>query len=338
MAKRPYDVQVLTASDDLDAWDAFVDTSPQGSVYCRPWWLQAVCGDEFGILTLRDGSGIVAGMPFRHVRRWIFRHALMPPLTQVLGVLLAPSKKTSYEGRLSEETNVLSAVVEAMPRFDICHLRCHYNFTNWLPFHWAGFTQTTRYTYVIPDLTDLEKVYSEFAHSKRKNVRKAEGLVEVHEDLPADALYANHVLTLSKQGQRIAYEQDTLERIVRAADAHESGKSFYALDADANMHAAILVVFDRHSAYYVISSIDPDFRNSGAATLLVRDAIAYASRHTSRFDFEGSMIPGVEQSFRKFGARQTPYFVLRRDSRPLPRKLLGAACTVGRRILGKRGP
>lgn len=55
---------------------------------------------------------------------------------------------------------------------------------------------------------------------------------------------------------------------------------------------------------------DPEFRNSGAASLLVYSAIKYLHEHdlADKFDFEGSMIFSVEKSFRYFGATQTPYF------------------------------
>ena len=86
------------------------------------------------------------------------------------------------------------------------------------------------------------------------------------------------------------------------------GKTWYALDSKDNIHAAILVVFDSESAHYLISTIDPDFRNSGSATLLIKKAIEYVSKHTSRFNFEGSMNCEIENSFRKFGAVQTQYF------------------------------
>lgn len=159
----------------------------------------------------------------------------------------------------------------------------------------------------------------------------------MHEDLPAEEFYANHLMTLEKQGERITYDFDVFKRIYDAAHRSRAAKTWYALDAKNNIHAAILVVFDRHSAYYLISTIDPGFRSSGAATLLVRDAISYVSKYTKRFDFEGSMIAGVEQSFRRFGAILTPYFSLHKDNRRLPMQLLGGAYTAYETILRKLG-
>jgi len=328
--KTIYDVEVLSDRDSLHEWDRFVDESPQGSIFCRSWWLKAVAPQRFTILALRKGDRIVAGIPMVHTRKWGYHAIHMPRLTQTLGVLLAPSTSDRYEKRLSREMDVLESLVKAIPKANYFSVNFHPNFTNWLPFYWAGYKQTTYYTYAITDLSDLDRVFLEFAHSKRKNIKKAQGLVEVREDLPAAEFYSHHKMTLGKQRASISYSYDLFERIYNATYENHAGKIWYAIDAERNIHAAIFVVFDCESAYYLISSIDPDYRNSGAASLLLRDAIAYVSQYTNRFDFEGSMIKGVEHSFRKFGATQTPYFNISKGTYPLPLR-------VYRRLHGETG-
>ena len=117
-------------------------------------------------------------------------------------------------------------------------------------------------------------------------------------------------MTLSKQNEKISYSFDLFERIYKAGYRKNAAKTIYATDIDGNMHAALFVIWDSQSAYNLISTIDPDFRNSGAATLLVKEIIKYVSTQTKKFDFEGSMIEGVENSFRQFGAVQKPYFTI----------------------------
>ena len=303
-----YEIDILSPDESLKEWDHFVDDAQQGCIFCRSWWLKAVCQDSFTVLTLRKGDRIVAGMPIPTYRKWGNSIVHMPPLTQTLGVILAPPTSGSYERRLSNEMNTLDFLVDVIPKFGSFSMNFHYNFTNWLPFYWSGYTQTVFYTYVILDLTDLNRVFSEFAHAKKYYIRKAEKLVSVYTDLSAKEFYANHILTLRKQGKQIDYSFDFFKSIYDATYKNGCGKTWYALDNQGSIHAAIFVVFDSKSAYYLMSTIDPDFRSSGATTLLIRDAIAYVSQYTNRFDFEGSMIPGVEHSFRKFGAIQTPYF------------------------------
>ena len=309
-----YSVEALHPDDSLDEWDLLVDASPQGSVFSRSWWLRAVCQDRFRICTLRRGGRLVAGMPLPVSRMAGLTTTTMPPLTQTLGPVLLPSSKSTYEGRLSDEMEVLEALVAAMPRSHIFSMHFHNSLANWLPFYWAGYQQTTRYTYIIPDLTDLNAVFSGFSHSKRGNIRKAEGLVTVHADMAPKDFYENHKMTLRKQGETISYSYDLFKRIHEAACQMSGCKTFYALDKSDNMHAAIFIIFDRRSAYYLISSIDPDYRTSGSATLLLREAITYASQYTKAFNLEGSMIKGVESSFRKLGGIQTPYFRISKEA------------------------
>lgn len=37
--------------------------------------------------------------------------------------------------------------IDNLPKFDYFNMNFHYSITNWLPFYWRGFKQTTRYTY-----------------------------------------------------------------------------------------------------------------------------------------------------------------------------------------------
>ena len=81
----------------------------------------------------------------------------------------------------------------------------------------------------------------------------------------------------------------------------------FAQDEADRIHAVAYIVWDEHAAYYLLGGSDPDLRTSGAASLLMWEAIMRARRVTDVFDFEGSMLKPVERFFRAFGARQTPY-------------------------------
>ncbi len=324
---------VLRPGEAMEEWDAFVDSSPQGCLFCRSWWLEAVAPGEFEILVLRRGGKIAAGMPLVRRRKWGVRAIGMPPLTQTLGPLLGPPTSENYEKQLSNEMELLTDLAAAIPRVAHFSAFCHHSLTNWLPFYWAGYQQTTRYTYAIEDLSDPEAVFANFAHAKRKNVKKAERLVEVRQDLPPREFYGHHAMTLRKQGDAINYSFELFERIHRATAERNAGKTWFAVDPEGRVHSAIFVIHDARSAYYLLSTIDPEHRGSDSATLLVRDAIAYVSRFTKRFDFEGSMIRGVEGSFRKFGAVQKPYFHLTK-SRLLVRAALALREALRRRREG----
>ena len=248
----------------------------------------------------------------------------MPKLTQTMGPWLRPGRG-SYSKELSRQSQLMSSLIEQLPPFKRFVQNCHYSVTNWLPFYWSGFQQTTRYTYVIEDLSDLEAVFRRFSHAKRKNLRRAsnEGVV-IEWDIPCNEFYQNHKMTLSKQGNSILYSEDLFLRVYEGAYGAGQGRTIGAYDEAGNLHSAVFVVWDAMSAYDLISTIDPDFRYSGSATLLVQEVIRHAAElGLPKFDFEGSMIRSVENSFRQFGARQRPYFQLKKSNRPFWFKWLG---------------
>jgi hypothetical protein len=278
-------------------------------IFSKDWWLDSVCGkDNWDVVLVEKGGEIFASFPYFKTKKVIFDIVTMPKLTQTMGVYMKYTDNLKYEKRLSLEKKTMNYLVNRLPDFDYFSQNFHYNFTNWLPFYWKGYKQTTRYTYVIEDLSDLEKVFANFNHAKRKNIKKSEKILTIKFDLSATDFYNNHKMTLSKQKSKISYSFELFKNIYQNGYKYNSAKTIYAIDGDKNIHGALFIIWDDNSAYDLISTIDPDFRNSGAASLLVKEAIKFVSTKTNKFDFEGSMIENIESSFRQFGAVQKPYF------------------------------
>lgn len=307
------EVSLLQPSDSLDQWDAFVNSSPQGSIFCRSWWLEAVCPDQFSILLLKERGKIVAGIPLPHQRRRGFRYIGMPKLTQTLGPLLPPPRSPKYHSRISREVELLECLVENLPPCDHFSMRCHFALSNWLPFYWAGYDQTTRYTYVIEELGDLNNVYSGMSSSYRNKIRKAsKSGIEVLESSDVEALLELNRKTFARQGLDLPYSEELVIRIDEVCAEKDARQIFLTKDAKGRIHSALFVVHDQNSMYNLIQGSDPDLRHSGANILAVWHSIQFAQNVTRRYDFEGSMLRNVERVFRDFGAKQKRYFSISR--------------------------
>ena len=85
-----------------------------------------------------------------------------------------------------------------------------------------------------------------------------------------------------------------------------------AKDNDGHTHSAIYLLHLNSTIYYLIGGGDPKYRNSGAMSLLINEALKLAKDKHCLFDFEGSMIEPIERFFRAFGAVQTPYFQIKK--------------------------
>ena len=88
------------------------------------------------------------------------------------------------------------------------------------------------------------------------------------------------------------------------------------MDHENHIHGAIFYIWDNIAAYDLVTAFDPEYGNSGASTYLIYQLIKDSLEKCNTFDFEGSMIESVEESFRKFGTIQKSYFrIYKQNSR-----------------------
>ena len=289
-------------------------TDPSICVYDQPWWLDAVCGPEnWDVALYEKGGNLLGALPYFVKERYGLRYITQPPFTQHNGIWIAYPAGQAESKRISLEKEVISRLIEQIEALPVCYYQQSYSpvLTNWLPLYWRGYTQSTNYTYRLPDISDPTRLFQSFQHNKRKNINKAKkAAFRIHFDLPAEIFYALHKKSLEKQGASISYSLELFKRMYDAAYANHAGRTIYLTDASGEPRCALFNLWDAQWGYDLISAIDPETRNTGAPDLLVYSMLQYLSGKVRGYDFEGSMIEGVEESFRHFGAVQTPYFHL----------------------------
>lgn len=297
-------------------YDEFVQMA-RLPLFSQPWWLDAVCGEEnWDVVVVEEDGKPIGAMPYFFKKKNGVLRLTQPPLTQTLGPfwLCSSSKKRSKQ--LSRQKKILNALIESLPHFDYFCQNFHYSITNWLPFYWAGYSQTTCYTYLIDELTDLDNIWNGFQENIKTDIRKAEKRkLIIDTDLDLDHFLDVHALTFRRQNIPIPYSRDLVYCLDLAVRKNAHRKIFYAKDNVGQIHCAVYIVWNADSAFYLMGGGDPKLRNSGATSLLLWEAIKFVSLLTERFDFEGSMLESVEKFFRAFGAKQVPYFKISKQSK-----------------------
>jgi len=285
------------------------------SLFLEDWWLDASC-DEWDVCLVEKGGDICAVMPYTIRRKKFgFTYIGQPALSQYLGPWISHSL-AKYAKRVGREKGLMEDLIKQLPSFSNYSQCWRYSVSNWLPFFWSGFQQTTYYTYVLEDLSNLDKIYSGFQENVRREIRKASNRfnLKVCSDLSIDEFLDLNEKTFSRQGKSLPYTRDYVKKVIFIAKQRNQSKWFIAKDNEGKAHAGVLIVWDKISAYYLIGGGDPELRNSGATSLCMWEAIQFSSSVTKKFDFEGSMIKPVEKFFRGFGAEQKSYFVVSKTS------------------------
>lgn len=301
------------------------------NLFQEPWWLDAVAEGDWGEVAVKRGGQVAARLPFVRKKKLGRTMLLQPRLTPFLGPWLRTSS-AKLTNRLAEEKELMQELIEALPQSDIFRQTFAPEVTNWLPFYWRGFSQTTRYTYRLPELSDLAGLWNGVRENIRREIRKAKKNVVVRNDLDIDCFARVWALTFERQGARLPVSIELLHRLELACEKRDCRRMFFAEDAQGRIHAAAYLVWDSDCAYYLMGGGDPTLRNSGAGSLVLWEAIAFASTVSRQFDFEGSMLESVERFFRAFGGRPVTFFSLSKLSQRM--KFLAGLYHAGSALLG----
>lgn len=293
-------------------------------LFLQAWWMDAVCNNDWDVVLAKNNDKIEGVLVYHLVNKASFKLIINPQLTQNSGLWLNYPKKLSVKQKLDFEKRVCNVLIDEIEKMDLSYYdQCfHHSFSNWLPFYWRNFTQTTRYTYQIKDISNTDQCFKNFSYSKRTNIKRAEKSLKVHFNMLPEDFYAHLKENLAKKNQEVFYSEQKFLNLFNKASERNQAFIVSVNDSDGQTHAALFVVWDQMSAYNLISSIDPAFKASGASSLIVWEAIKYMSKKTQIYDFEGSMDENIENSFKEFGAEQVPYFRIIKEQSQIFKALL----------------
>lgn len=291
---------------------ALCERNPDLPIFQQAWWLDAACGDAgWDAVHVERGGQILATLPFQRIRRRGFTVLRQPPLTPRLGPCFR-STGAMRTRELGRQKELVDALLAALPPHSLFRQSFPPELEYLLPWRWAGFGQTTLYTYRLA-LNGPTPVESGFRENIRTDARKAlrEGVEIGTAEL--DELLPLWQATFVRQGSSPPPLESTVRRIESAAAERRCREILIARDRMGRPHAGAFIVWGSGVCYYLLGGGDPQLRRSGATSLLLSEAIRRAAVVSSTFDFEGSMIESIERFFRAFGGVPTPYARLERS-------------------------
>jgi hypothetical protein len=298
-------------SESHAPYDVFVAESPQGTLFCNSWWLDAAAGPGgWRHADVCDADGrLVATWPAA-LRRTRYGDVLTgAPLTPCLGPLLSAGDGRK---RRSREVDQLERLADALKPYAHVEARCSPALDYWTPLAWHGFSQTSHYTWRLEDVSDEEATFARLQDSTRRQVSKAQRLGLVAEHGSVDDLVALQRKTFERQEAEGPGPPEALvRRIAAAVTAHGAGEILVARDDAGQTHSAAMFVHDERTTWYLLGGSDTELRASGSASLLMWEGIRAAGGRRTAFDFEGSMLRHVERFVRNFGGEPVPYSIVR---------------------------
>jgi hypothetical protein len=308
---------------EKEIYTKLCEQQPTVPLFSRPWWLDCVCGGtgRWDVMLARRGGEITAAMPYYMPCSGIIT---MPPYTKTMGIWFNP--KFTFEVYLKElyrKQAICEEFIKRLPAGNYFMQNFHYSFTDWLPFHWHGFRQTTRYTYILPDIKDTGYLWNNCLHTERRKdiINAADKFhLEVRTGIPVSHFLKINGETYLRQGLK-PYCNDVLKRLIDTSVERGQGVIYGAYDRENHLHAADFIAFQESCACCIAGTSAHEYRNSGGHALTLWQAVCDFSGRSVSIDFCGSMMRGIAGFFREFGAIQTPYFVIEKGNMDILKRI-----------------
>ena len=291
-------------------YNAFIEKVVDIPVFFHPHHLTLLAPHWHPLLYHSKSGQLQAVWPITYARKWGLRIIRKPPLTPWLGPIIRYPEGATEAQRRQLQRKVLTHFARELPKVAYFSQSLHPGVEDWSPLHYAGYRQTTRYTYRLDLQRYPAELWQGFKSELRNRLRKGAQELRIQESHNIGRVYADWSATLQRQGVAAPISRQQLQQL---ADWRREGNSGMVLSAvpqaGDESRGHLVLVWDAKTAYaLIICSAGGRASDSYTIPTLLWQGIQQAQRiGLSTFDFEGSMIPGVARLFATFGAQPVPY-------------------------------
>lgn len=280
-------------------------------VFAGEKWL-AVYKDALTMMGIyKDEHQLIGAFYFVNTKKFGLKFIKLPPYTPHCALFYKhESKNVSSELNFSKE--IMHSVCDFLEnqKFALCVLAFPSGIKDMQPFFWKNYKVVPHYTYRINLLQNIEVIQSNFDAKNRNAINKAikEQVVVRESSMNKESLYHYFSQSLHKAGANV-YESELKAIFTEFSEPSNS----FAMQAflDNKIIGTVFCVYDKKNCYYLLAGIDKEVKVQGINNLLVLKCIEKAKLLSCEvFDFEGSMLKGVEKFFRSFGPELVPYYTI----------------------------
>ena len=276
------------------------------NLFNQPWWLDAT--GDWDVVFGRRNEQITGAMPFTMRKRYGISTISMPPLTHHLRLWMEKPPDISDHKWLTREKQIIWSMIDQLPDAGFFSMVFdEQSFDNWLPFHWKGFRQEMRYTFVI-DQASPGELDLQLNRNLKRSLRNEGYKVKLTREVSVDDFHTLCQNTYRRQHMKMPYTKELLEKVDRAIVDQGAGIRIGELNPSGKLIAASYLLWDYDTAYYFLAGDNEEGRDTGASIVLCRQAmrIAFEEKNLKTFDFCGSMLESITEMRRQFGARAVP--------------------------------
>ena len=254
-------------------WARFVASSPTGSAYSLPAYLDALSragGGRARVLAVKKGDELVGGVSV-YERPTRLGTTVRPRLLLFYNGLVLREETSGYPSeRSSRQLRVVAALAEELEGTGHrrVELRTRAPFADARPFLARGWDARPTYSYVV-ELEDLEAQWGRTAQNLRRLVRRCErDGFELSADGDFGTFHDLHVATHEQKGAPIYLPAGAFARFYEELQAQGLARLYHAVAPNGRVAASQLVLLGHHVTHTVSAAMHRDFASSGVTAFL----------------------------------------------------------------------
>ncbi len=277
-------------------------------LFFQPFWLNQLL-ENWDVLYAEHEEHFVFFI-YQIEKKFHFKFLRSPHLSPYSGFLFS----SAFLHHTTQQF-LIQQVLKAMPNFDELNLDLHPSIP--LDIDFGNIEPRLKLTNIL-DLENLETVEKNYKPALKRQIKKAKKTIQIQTLNDIDLFYQLHEKTFLKQNSAPKIPLQIFQKAWDVCLKNQCGQLFFAMDKSRNIHAALFLVYDNETAYYLAGGTDAAYYGSGAMSLLMHHAIVFSAENKKRFfDFEGSMIPAVNRFFKNFSPEEIKYITLFKENSAL---------------------
>lgn len=276
---------------DKRAWDACVDSAPNGIIYAYSWYLDAM-STAWDALVLGDYEAV---MPLPYRQKWGIHYIYQPFLTAQLGLFGKEINKDLLE-------NFFQAIPKKFKYWD-------FSLNSGNVFSLKSYTLYQRNNFVLDLFPTYETLALKYRDNTRRNIKRSYTFnLVVKKGIPLDDVIRLNQQQSVQQKQAFGDDEYNRFRTLFHILKQEGNAETYGVFSPSNeLVASVAFVYSHNRAYYLLVGNHPNSRALGASHRLID---AFIFDHAARpllLDFEGSDIPSLAFFYSSFGSMPEPF-------------------------------
>lgn len=305
-----YEISLLSRQE-YNLWNDYVDQHPQGTVFHKTHWLELLNPSVEVYAALVDGR-IYGGVGLIKTRKRGVTGYHRPQFAQYFSPLFGNPEVTKYS--LNKEHQFIEQLLKKLPKVGHYEFKFHWGHHSILPYHWHGYTSEIGIDH-LKYVTENDPM-DDFSSNKRRELKKLlelknNGVVRVINRPDEEEVWQivrEHAARKDFMRERGVFSKifnPDLDFIHSIGLQHETG----------GLVSVAICTVDNKAMYNLINASKSDVAADvkTLSLLLLYELLLEASKRELIFDFEGSMLRGVEFFYRDLGGEQVGIYGIQKS-------------------------